>query len=768
MKKLMPIMLLLPWLTLAILTHAAGAFAATPASNTGYLITNDDVTGTHVNSATFFTIASDGTLGSPTLLSLGGHGTGGGFFASNRVVILNSNTAPCAYFSAGVSNTIAGVQLLTQTVTGNFSPSTTDIGADNGIGMVMNGNYLYASFSTSGTIATFAVQSGCALQFLSDIAPGGLNGGITKGMAIYGNLMVLTYGDGSIESFDISGGVPVSNGDAQLAAGFASDDYPDGVDITSDGHYAVFGDASSDAAVEVSDISSGHLTQTVFYSLPVSGFNSNNVRLSPDNTLLYIANNSSGQVTAAFFNGNTGTVSGGCVSSQLAGFDDSFTFLGNPVTQLPTGTGSVLYIPEFGSAIAVMNVTSSGGECTLTEAASSPVSEPNSPNLLSIAIEQTQQAGLYSPSNGSTLTSNSATFSWFAYPGATAYWLDIGAEQGGHEYYSSGSLPTTTLSLTVNSLPLNGSTVWARWYYLLSGNWQSIDYSYTAFGGGSTKGIITSPIPNSTLPGSSAAFNWSAGTGATAYWIDVGSAAGGHQYYSSGNLGNVLTTTVNSLPTDGSTVYVTLYTLQNGNWLNNQYTYTAFSLAASTGTMQTPVPGSTLAGSTVTFDWTAGSGASGYWIDIGSTTGAHDIYSSGNLGNVLTLTVNGLPTDGSAVYVTLYSLIGGAWSANTYPYTALNSTGGLAVMQTPVPGSTLSGTTATFKWSADTSATAYWVDISAIAPGGHDLDSSGNLGNVLTETINNLPANNTTIYVTLYSLVGGQWSNTASTYTSGP
>jgi hypothetical protein len=89
-------------------------------------------------------------------------------------------------------------------------------------------------------------------------------------------------------------------------------------------------------------------------------------------------------------------------------------------------------------------------------------------------------------------------------------------------------------------------------------------------------------------------------------------------------------------------------------------------------------------------------------------------------------------------------------------------------MQTPSPGSVLSGNTVTFTWSADSNATAYWVDISNVAAGGNDLDSSGNLGNVLTETVYNLPANGSTIYVTLYSYVGGQWLSSASTYTSGP
>ena len=379
----------------------------------------------------------------------------------------------------------------------------------------------------------------------------------------------------------------------------------------------------------------------------------------------------------------------------------------------------------------------------------------------------TAPPGIYSPANGSTLTGASATFQWYGETGATAYWLDVGAEQGGHDYYSSGSLSNSTFSQAVNSLPLNGGTVYVTWYYLLNGTWTPNNYTYTAFGGSSNKGVITSPPPSSTLSGTSVAFTWTAGSGATSYWVDAGSAAGGHQYYSSGSLGNVLNTTVNGLPTDGSQVFITLYSLVSGTWLSNGYTYTAFNLGASGAVMTSPTPGSTFTSSSVTFTWTAGAGASAYWIDVGSTTGAHDYYSSGNLGNVTTLTVNGLPTDGSNVYVTLYSLIGGTWTGNTYQYFALNATGGLAVMQTPVPNSTLSGSTVTFTWSSDANATGYWLDVGATA-GAHDYYSSGNLGTALNTTVSSLPADGSTIYVTLYSLVGGQWLNNQYTYTSGP
>lgn len=84
------------------------------------------------------------------------------------------------------------------------------------------------------------------------------------------------------------------------------------------------------------------------------------------------------------------------------------------------------------------------------------------------------------------------------------------------------------------------------------------------------------------------------------------------------------------------------------------------------------------------------------------------------------------------------------------------------MITSPTNGSILSGNTVTFNWSSDANAAGYWVDVSNVQAGGDDLDSSGNLGLQQTETIYNLPANGSTIYVTLYSYVGGQWLSTAS------
>ncbi len=444
----------------------------------------------------------------------------------------------------------------------------------------------------------------------------------------------------------------------------------------------------------------------------------------------------------------------------VVNFFDGSTNIGSaqPMT-VTSGQGG------YGLWTATISVNSlSVGTHTITATYSDINYSLGTSNAQTVYVGNTTQ-GIYSPVSGTTLAGSSATFHWYPVPGAN-FWVDIGSTPGGNTYYQSGNLGTV-LSTAVTGLPTNGSTIWVRLWTLVNGTWGSSDVSYTAFGASANKGAITSPTPGTMLTGSSVSFTWSVGTGATAYWIDAGNVAGGNQYFQSGNLGNVTGTTVTGLPTNGSTVYVTLYSLVSGQWLSNAYTYTAYSLSAAAGVLTTPNPGSTLTSSTVTFQWTAGVEASAYWLDVGSTAGGNQYSQSGNLGNVLTTTVSGLPTDGSTVYVTLYSLVGSTWSGNAYTYTALNATGGLAQMQTPLPGSLLSGTAQTFNWSGDPNATAYWLDIGSV-PGGNQYYQSGNLGNALTTTTYSLPADGSTIYVTLYSFVGGQWLNNAYTYVSGP
>jgi 6-phosphogluconolactonase (cycloisomerase 2 family) len=351
-----------------------------------YLVTNDDVPPELISTISFYTVGANGSLTMKTKVLVGEGGIGGGYFAANRVTVLDSGNAKCVYASVAAAGDIVGIDVATLKIAGHANGSKQDTGASNGIGLAMNSKYIYASFTDFSTIGTFEVQPGCKLSFVGDITVAGLQGGVVDGMVIHGDIMVVTYGDGSIQSFNIAAGVPVSNGDEQNSTGSSrGNTYPSGVDITQDGHYAIFGDTSPFTVVEVSDISSGKLTPTVFYRLG-NAKNSSNILLSPDESLLYISNNQSGNITAAFFDKSTGKVSRGCVSRPLKGFVTDWSYTASLALEEITGTGGMIYVAEFGapSSIGEVEVKSASGKCTLTESSKSPIADPNSPGLLSI------------------------------------------------------------------------------------------------------------------------------------------------------------------------------------------------------------------------------------------------------------------------------------------------------------------------------------------------------------------------------------------------
>lgn len=369
----------------------AASGLARAASQPHYVVTNDDIAsvfGISENSYTFYPVGANGALGTGIQVVSSNPGIAGGYFGANRLAFLNNATEQCVYASEALDGDIVGIDVNTLQPGSPAFGSSTDSGSANGIGLVMNTQYLYAGFSSSNTIATFQVQADCSLTFINDVSVVGLQSGFIDGMAISENILVTTYGDGSIESFDISNGTPVSNGDLQnssaaLSANFAT--YPTSVEITQDGHFALFGDTSTSDVVEVSDISSGKLAKTVAYSLG-HAINSSNILLSPDETLLYISNTQGDKIAAAFFNAGTGKLSFGCVSNSLRGYSANWSYLGSLALETNTGTGGVVYAAEFGTAsgIAVVNVSSTNGQCTLAEASTSPVADPNSSSLLSI------------------------------------------------------------------------------------------------------------------------------------------------------------------------------------------------------------------------------------------------------------------------------------------------------------------------------------------------------------------------------------------------
>jgi len=376
--------------------------ALPPPSAPSYVVTSDDLPAPFGDNTISYFEAS-GTPTAPGLtyqntVTIGGSGAGGGNFGAAQVV--SDRNAQCLYAADAGTGQISSVNVQTQLVTGIFSGSAQDTGNLNGMSLALNANYLYAGYTDSNNVGAFQILPGCQLSFLGDTAVAGLNGGGIYALAATNNMLIATYGDGSIESFNVAGGTPIPNNDEQNSTGFTFDynNLPAGIDVTQDGRYAIFGDGAIRTVVEVSNLSSGRLAPTTFYNLGASastrgpsvtlpGVGSSNVRLSPDETLLFITNNQSGNVTAAFFNSATGAVSPGCNSPRLRGFYAPWYYLGAMVTENASGNGGVLYVAEFGaqSSIGIFKIQTNGGKCSMSESSDSPAADPAANgNLISI------------------------------------------------------------------------------------------------------------------------------------------------------------------------------------------------------------------------------------------------------------------------------------------------------------------------------------------------------------------------------------------------
>jgi hypothetical protein len=191
-----------------------------------------------------------------------------------------------------------------------------------------------------------------------------------------------------------------------------------------------------------------------------------------------------------------------------------------------------------------------------------------------------------------------------------------------------------------------------------------------------TAAEMTSPTPGSTLPGASVTFQWNTGYAATQYWLYVGTTGPGSTEIWNQDQGTGTSRLVTGLPTNGSTVYVRLWSLLPSGWAINDYTYTA-ALACEKAAITSPAPGSTLPGSTVPFAWSAGANNTEYWLYVGTTPGGLDIWNESQ-GTNLARTVTGIPMNGLPVYVRLWSYCSG-WSFTDYTYTAAAAPANLVI-----------------------------------------------------------------------------------------
>ncbi|MCP4351651.1 MAG: hypothetical protein GY795_39805 [Desulfobacterales bacterium] len=359
------------------------------------------------------------------------------------------------------------------------------------------------------------------------------------------------------------------------------------------------------------------------------------------------------------------------------------------------------------------------------------------------------------PVSGSVLDSRIVTFVWNN-SGAEQYWLWIGTSEGGKDVYSD-TQGTNTLK-TVSVLPYQGETLYVRLWSMTDGGWVfNSDVVCTACDYRPVTAVIQTPAEGAVLNSADETFAWN-NSGADRYWMRIGTFPGTGDVYNDDQGANT-SVTVRNLPHSGETLYVRLSSEISGYWVHTERTYTACDYRPMTAVMQTPAEGAVLNSTDETFAWN-NSGADQYWLWIGTSQGANDVYSDGR-GRDASVTVRNLPHSGETLYVRLSSEISGYWVHTEQTYTACDYTRLKAVMQSPLPGSVLNSETETFVWNSS-GASRYWLWIGT-SEGGKDLYSDGHATDT-SRTVSDLPVSGGTVYVRLFSMINGVWFHNDYTY----
>jgi hypothetical protein len=311
----------------------------------------------------------------------------------------------------------------------------------------------------------------------------------------------------------------------------------------------------------------------------------------------------------------------------------------------------------------------------------------------------------------------------------------------------------------VSVIPTYGAPVYVELISYFNGApTQSANYTFT----GATPVPAALILPTETTFTSFAEFfRWTTGTAVTSYELKVGTTgAGSNNVYDSGATTGT-SVTVGNIPAAGATVYVALLSNFNGAPTKTaNYTFT--EATAKPAALTFPTAG-TLSGSSVTFTWSSGNLVSNYELWVGTTgPSTSDVYHS----NWLTATsasVNNIPTSGGTVYVRLCSRINGAWQWTDYTFIESGGPPTPAALTSPT-GTTLTGSSQTFTWSAGVGVTRYALRLGTTGAGSIDIYKPGSTL-ATSATVNNIPTNGVTIYVRLYSEINGAWQFADYTFT---
>ena len=377
---------------------------------------------------------------------------------------------------------------------------------------------------------------------------------------------------------------------------------------------------------------------------------------------------------------------------------------------------------------------------------------------------------LTSPENESTLSGSSVRFEWTADTSAVYSWhLAVGSSQGGYDYFTKG-FGTSARSVTVTGLPVDGSGIFARLFYMLLTDERGFRFAYTDYTFSTplpAPPALTVPAPGSVLPDETVTFQWEdRGTLATSWRLQVGSTVGGAEYRDATVGASLRSLEVTGLPADGSRVWVRFNYLFGGIWRHVDYDYTA-KITSATPVITSPGPGGAVSSVPFVAEWSPSLSVVEKWqVLVATAQGGAGILDTGEVdATVRSATVESLPEGTTTFWIRLRYQIAGTWGETDFQYSYDPEGDAVPQVFSPNPGREIVGAQARFQWTAkQVNVEEWWIYI-GYAEGGSQI-LNRNTGTATSVTVNNLPTNGETLYVRLFYRVGETWNQRDHLYTT--
>ncbi|PCE66046.1 BspA family leucine-rich repeat surface protein [Sediminicola luteus] len=387
---------------------------------------------------------------------------------------------------------------------------------------------------------------------------------------------------------------------------------------------------------------------------------------------------------------------------------------------------------------------------------------------------------LSNPLNGTTNVPVDTGLAWNAVADATGYLVVVGTTQGGNEVVNQVDVGNATTFSFPDDLRTN------RTYYVSIIPYNNIGDALACTeesfrtGAGTLNDppactALVSPLNGATDIAVSTDLSWTAAANTDGYRLTLGTSSGGNDLLDNLDVGNVTTYDLATDLPENTTVYLTIvpYNANGPATTCTEESFTTETVATVPACTQltAPLSGATDVAIDTDLSWTASPTATGYKINMGTTSGATDILNVANVGNITTYDL-AADLDGSTTYfVTIvpYNAEGDALGCTEESFTTetVATVPACTQLTAPLSGATDVAVDIDLSWTVSPTATGYKINMGTTS-GATDILNAANVGNITTYDLAAELDGSTTYFVTIvpYNAEGDALGCTEESFTT--